>query len=182
MLLILNHRLNLRSLRIHPPRLCCFAVFEAKCTVMGGQHTHENPFFLFLQDRRLQLSPASLSASFSRQKENLLWCCHCHIAAIAGPTCLIAHLLTPHDRAFSLEYKPTFFSISNTAMRISTNFVQNANCEFRPQSHFGRNWTKFAFSKLRGLSIQQTFSLLKPTPSFSLESISRVCLLEVFIW
>ena len=155
---------------------------------MGGQHTHENSFFLFLQDRRrshlLHLFPPHFRAKidFSRQKENLLWCCHCHIAAIAGPTCLIAHLLTPHDRAFSLEYKPTFFSISNTAMRISTNFVQNANCEFRPQSHFGRNWTKFAFSKLRGLSIQQTFSLLKPTPSFSLESISRVCLLEVFIW
>ena len=133
MLLILNHRLKLRSLRIHPPRLCCFAVFEAKCTVMGGQHTHENSFFLFLQDRRrshlLHLFSPHFRAKidFSRQKENLLWCCHCHIAAIAGPTCLIAHLLTPHDRAFSLEYKPTFFSISNTAMRISSNFVQNAN-------------------------------------------------------
>ena len=39
---------------------------------------------------------------FSRKKrENLLLCSHCHTAAIAEPTCLIAHLLAPHDRAQS---------------------------------------------------------------------------------
>ena len=35
------------------------------------------------------------------REKNLLLCSHCHTAAIAEPTCLIAHLLGPHDRAFS---------------------------------------------------------------------------------
>ena len=39
---------------------------------------------------------------FSRKKENLVLCSHCHTAAIAEPTCLIAHLLAPYDRAQSL--------------------------------------------------------------------------------
>ena len=34
-------------------------------------------------------------------REKNLLCSHCHTAAIAEPTCLIAHLLAPHDRAFS---------------------------------------------------------------------------------
>ena len=39
---------------------------------------------------------------FSRQKKRkYLLCSHRHTTFIAGPTCLIAHLLAPHDRAFS---------------------------------------------------------------------------------
>ena len=39
---------------------------------------------------------------FSRKKkEKCLLCCHRHTTVIAGPTCLIAHLLAPHDRAQS---------------------------------------------------------------------------------
>ena len=52
----------------------------------------------------------SLPDSISRQnrlfaqkrKEKHLLCSHRHTTVIAGPTCLIAHLLAPHDRAFSL--------------------------------------------------------------------------------
>ena len=52
----------------------------------------------------LRLFPTQFRAKidFSRKKgENLLLCSHCHTAAIAGPTCLIAHLLVPYDRGFS---------------------------------------------------------------------------------
>ena len=38
---------------------------------------------------------------FSRAKKETHLLCSCHTAAIAEPTCLIAHLLAPHDRAQS---------------------------------------------------------------------------------
>ena len=38
---------------------------------------------------------------FSRKKEKHLLRSHSHTTIVAGPTCLIAHLLAPHDRAFS---------------------------------------------------------------------------------
>ena len=37
----------------------------------------------------------------AKRKEKHLLCSHRHTTVIAGPTCLIAHLLAPHDRAFS---------------------------------------------------------------------------------
>ena len=50
----------------------------------------------------------SLPDSISRQnrlfaQKKCLLCCHRHTTVIAGPTCQIAHLLAPHDRAFSLD-------------------------------------------------------------------------------
>ena len=41
--------------------------------------------------------------TFAQKRENLLLCSSCHDAAIAGPTCLIAHLLPPPGRASSLH-------------------------------------------------------------------------------
>ena len=38
---------------------------------------------------------------FSRKKKKSLLCSHRLTTVIAGPTCLIAHLLAPHDRGFS---------------------------------------------------------------------------------
>ena len=52
----------------------------------------------------LRLFPTQFRAKkdFSRKKkENSLLCSHRHTTVIAGPTCLIAHLLAPHDRGFS---------------------------------------------------------------------------------
>ena len=51
----------------------------------------------------LRLFPLHFRAKmdFSCRKKNLLLCSRCHTAAIAEPTCLIAHLLAPHDRAQS---------------------------------------------------------------------------------
>ena len=52
----------------------------------------------------LRLFPTQFRAKidFSRKKgEKHLLCSHRHTTVIAGPTCLIAHLLAPHDRAFS---------------------------------------------------------------------------------
>ena len=43
---------------------------------------------------------------FSRKKENTLLCSHHHTTVMAGPTCLIAHLLAPHDRGFSRHRAP----------------------------------------------------------------------------
>ena len=40
--------------------------------------------------------------SRKKRKEKLLLCSHRHTTVIAGPTCLIAHLLASHDRGFSL--------------------------------------------------------------------------------
>ena len=49
----------------------------------------------------LRLFPTQVRAKmdFSRKKrkEKLLLCSHRHTTVIAGPTCLIAHLLAPHD-------------------------------------------------------------------------------------
>ena len=47
---------------------------------------------------RLNFAPKS---TFHAKKKYLL-CSHRHITVIAGPTCLIAHLLAPYDRAQSL--------------------------------------------------------------------------------
>ena len=44
---------------------------------------------------------AKMDFSRKKRKEKLLLCSHRHTTVIAGPTCLIAHLLAPHDRAFS---------------------------------------------------------------------------------
>ena len=44
---------------------------------------------------------AKMDFSRKKEKEKLLLCSHRHTTVIAGPTCLIAHLLAPHDRAFS---------------------------------------------------------------------------------
>ena len=38
-----------------------------------------------------------------------LLCSHRHTTVIAGPICLIAHLLAPHDRAFSLKLRSLRF-------------------------------------------------------------------------
>ena len=63
-------------------------------------------------------APASLPDSisrqidFSRKKENLLLCSHNHTTVIAGPKCLNAHLLAPHDRGESrkLHWKLQHFN------------------------------------------------------------------------
>ena len=53
----------------------------------------------------LRLFPTQFRAKndFSRKKKKRkhLLCSHRHTTVIAGPTCLIAHLLAPHDRAQS---------------------------------------------------------------------------------
>ena len=49
---------------------------------------------------RLNFAPKSI---FARKRKSL-FCSHRHITVIAGPTCLTAHLLAPHDRAFSQNY------------------------------------------------------------------------------
>ena len=52
----------------------------------------------------LRLFPTQFRAKmdFSPKKgENTLLCSHHHTTVIAGPTCLIAYLLAPHDRGFS---------------------------------------------------------------------------------
>ena len=43
-----------------------------------------------------------MDLSRANKKEKHLLCSHRHTTVIAGPTFLIAHLLPPHDRAFSL--------------------------------------------------------------------------------
>ena len=60
------------------------------------------------QKRHFHPPPVSLPDSISRQnrlfaqkREKHLLCSHRHTTVIAGPTCLIAHLLAPHDRAQS---------------------------------------------------------------------------------
>ena len=49
---------------------------------------------------RLIFAPKSTFRAKKEQKS--LMCSHRHTTVIAGPTCLIAHLLAPHDRAQSL--------------------------------------------------------------------------------
>ena len=44
---------------------------------------------------------AKMDFSRKKRKEKLLLCSHRHTTVIAGPTCLIAHLLAPPDRAAS---------------------------------------------------------------------------------
>ena len=48
---------------------------------------------------RLNFAPKSTFRG--KKKQKCLLCSHRHTTVIAGPTCLIAHLLAPHDRAFS---------------------------------------------------------------------------------
>ena len=48
---------------------------------------------------RLNFAPKSTFRA--KKKRKYLLCSHRHTTVIAGPTCLIAHLLAPHDRAFS---------------------------------------------------------------------------------
>ena len=50
---------------------------------------------------RLNLAPKL--TCHTHKKEKHLLCSHRHTTVIAGPTCLIAHLLAPHDRAFGLQ-------------------------------------------------------------------------------
>ena len=49
----------------------------------------------------LSLLCAKMDFSRKKRKEKLLLCSHRHTTVIARPTCLIAHLLAPHDRGFS---------------------------------------------------------------------------------
>ena len=51
---------------------------------------------------RLNFAP-KLTCRAKRKRKHLL-CSHRHTTVIAGPTCLIAHLLAPHDRAFSHSF------------------------------------------------------------------------------
>ena len=54
----------------------------------------------------------------AKKEEKYLLCSHRHTTVIAGPTCLIAHLLAPHDRAFS--YHMSFWTGTPESTPIQT--------------------------------------------------------------
>ena len=79
----------------------------------------------------LRLFPTQFRAKidFSRKKETHLLCSHRHITVIAGPTCLIAHLLAPPDRAASQGWTPGEFLCTCTPRCVGANNAKQTHTE-----------------------------------------------------
>ena len=66
---------------------------------------------------------------FAQKKETHLLCSHRHITVIAGPTCLIAHLLAPPDRAASQGWTPGEFLCTCTPRCVGANNAKQTHTE-----------------------------------------------------
>ena len=103
-----------------------FPLFLSLCLSLSLPLTGPTSIALSCVSSRLNFAPKS---TFRAKKETHLLCSHRHITVIAGPTCLIAHLLAPPDRAASQGWTPGEFLCTCTPRCVGANNAKQTHTE-----------------------------------------------------